>query len=188
MPLLYFFHNRLKVWIILLVTPFLFCILYVMTFPNFQYLDKAHKKYIFLEAFMKRLTGLLFIAVILTGSLYAQNRFSPDFNNQQYDTNSVAVSGTLMLENGSIAVQSVRGNTTSIYLVPILNRYVGFIDGLQEGAAINVEGFSFGNGDVLHPTKITIGGQVYNFPAQDFGHHPRRYHDHHRRDQRPHWR
>ena len=105
---------------------------------------------------MKRLTIFLFIAVLLAGSIYGQSR-----DTRQGENNSVTVDGILKLERGFVAVES--GDT--VYYVPMLNRYIGFIDALKEGTAVSVEGNGFRN--IIQPTKITIGDQSYDFPALD---------------------
>ena len=52
---------------------------------------------------------------------------------------STTVNGNLTIAQGMIAVES-EGVT---YLTGGLNRFVGFIDGLQEGALVNLEGDAF---------------------------------------------
>ena len=103
---------------------------------------------------MKRLAIFLFIAVLLAGSLYAQSR-----DTRQRENNSVTIDGILKLERGFVAVES--GDT--VYYVPTLNRYIGFIDELKEGAAVSVEGTGFRN--FIQPAKVTIGDKSYDFPA-----------------------
>jgi len=105
---------------------------------------------------MKRVIIFMFIAVLVIGTVSAQNR-----NERQRASNSVAVEGTLKLERGLVAVES--GDTT--YLVPLLTRYIGFIDGMKEGIKVSVEGFSFRN--FINPTKVTIADKTYNFFAGD---------------------
>ena len=135
---------------------------------------------------MKRLCSLLIISSLIAGTVFAQSRFeqqdgankqresrqAPNRENRQRDTDSVknrdnsqrqrerasvTVEGTLKLEKGFIALAS--GDT--VYYVPMLQRYVGFIDGLKEGAKVSVEGYQFKN--MLHPQKVTINGKDYDF-------------------------
>jgi hypothetical protein len=80
----------------------------------------------------------------------------PQQMRQQKD-NSVSVEGTLKLEKGFVAVES--GDT--VYLVPMLNRYIGFIGGLKEGGKVTVEGQGFRN--MIQPLKVTIDGKSYDF-------------------------
>ena len=138
---------------------------------------------------MKKLTILLFTAIIIAGTAFAQpvrdqrreavpqterqrefnpqrpetrprhpNESRPDFNNERLrEAAPITVNGTLKLERGIVAIQ-VEGET---YLVPMLNRFIGFISGLREGANISIEGFQIRN--IINPTKITIDGQSYDF-------------------------
>lgn len=139
---------------------------------------------------MKKLIVLLFVAVLVIGTVSAegisesqnetnsQNRNerrrsaapqvrnerqrdanSPARENRQREVNTVTVDGTLKLENGFVAVQS----GDSVYLVPMLNRYIGFITGLREGARVSVEGRGFRN--FIQPATVTIDGTAYNFAA-----------------------
>ncbi|MCL2185428.1 MAG: hypothetical protein FWB86_06210 [Treponema sp.] len=81
---------------------------------------------------------------------------------------AVTVSGILKLERGFVAVQTESENN-SVLIVPALNRYIGFINGLNEGTNVSVEGFRFRN--MLHMTKLTIGDRAYDFsfhPDNDF--------------------
>jgi hypothetical protein len=110
-----------------------------------------------MEVFMKKLIFVLIIALLAIGTISAQNR--GDWGASQ----SVTVSGTLQLQNGFIAV----ADGAVVYLVPMLERYVGFIDGLKEGANVSVEGYAFGN--FLQPSKVTINGKSYDFLANGTG-------------------
>jgi hypothetical protein len=76
---------------------------------------------------------------------------------------NVSVSGNLTIAQGMIAV--VSGDTT--WLVRGLNRYVGFIDGLKEGAQVTLEGYAMPAGSrdknikSLHVQKMTLNGKDY---------------------------
>ena len=100
---------------------------------------------------MKKLVLVIAIACLVIGAAFAQN-----WGNA---SQIISVSGTLQLQSGVIAVAS--GNNT--YLVPSLTQYIGFIEGLREGAQISIDGFASGN--YIQPTKVTINGKVYDFPA-----------------------
>jgi len=137
---------------------------------------------------VKKFTIFMFIAVLIAGTAFAQpikeqreaelrnqqekeqrqDRRVPQQNCQQQN-DSVSVEGTLKLEKGFIAVQSGE----SVYLVPMLNRYIGFIDGLKEGEKVSIEGRGFKN--MIQPLKVTIGEKSYDFIASprgsDFNHH-----------------
>jgi len=76
---------------------------------------------------------------------------------------SATVSGNLTIAQGMIAV--VNGETT--WLVGGLNRYVGFIDGLKEGAEVTLEGYAMPvsrdkNIKSLHVQKMTLNGKDYD--------------------------
>ena len=77
----------------------------------------------------------------------------------QFNPNPVTVSGTLKLQRGMIAVESGE----NVYFVPLLNRYVGFINGMTEGTRVSVEGLQFRN--IIQPIKFTIDGRTYDFPV-----------------------
>ena len=105
---------------------------------------------------MKKFMLVLVIAVSVIGMASAQN-----WRNGWGNSQVITVAGTLQLQNGAIAVAS--GNT--VYYVPMLERYIGFIDGLKEGAQVNLEGYVAGNGNVLQPTKFTLNGKSYDLLA-----------------------
>ena len=109
---------------------------------------------------MKKLTLFLFIAVLLAGSIYAQGRNIP-----QRENNLVTVNGTLKLERGFVAVQSENANDSSVVVVPMLNRFIGFINGLREGAEVSVEGIRHRN--MIRPVKVILDGRTYDFPVMD---------------------
>jgi len=75
---------------------------------------------------------------------------------------SATVSGNLTIARGMIAV--VSGETT--WLVRGINRYIGFIDGLKEGAEVTLEGYAMPasrdkNIKSLHVQKMTLNGKDY---------------------------
>jgi len=103
---------------------------------------------------MKRLIILLLIAVLLVGTISAQTR-----TDRQRERNTVTVDGVLKLEKGLVAVES----GDNVYIVPMLTRYIGFINELKEGIRVSVEGYSFRN--FIHPTKLTIEDKTHEFIA-----------------------
>ena len=123
---------------------------------------------------MKKLVFLTVIAILAVGTVTAQGwGWAPP----PAPTQTVRVEGTLQLQSGHIILST----GTDIYYVPGLMHYVGFIDGLREGARISVEGFASGN--LLQLTKLTVGGREYDFAANTqswgpmagpmgWGHHP----------------
>jgi len=115
---------------------------------------------------VKKLTVLILISILLAGAVYGQgirdNQRAGDTQRRterQRGNDLVTIEGTLKLERGSVAVES----GDSVYYVPTLNRYIGFINDLREGTRVSVEGREFRN--VIQPTKVTIGGRSYDFPA-----------------------
>ncbi|MCL2196972.1 MAG: hypothetical protein FWB77_05095 [Treponema sp.] len=81
----------------------------------------------------------------------------PEAQNRQQQANNVKVEGTLKLEKGFVAIESGE----NVYLVPMLNRYIGFISSLKEGAKVTVEGRGFRN--MVQPVKVSIDGKDYDF-------------------------
>jgi len=128
---------------------------------------------------MKRLIIFPIIAVLITGMVSAQaikdqsaprpqerkeqlrDIPPPPRNSRAGEVNSVTVDGVLKLEKGFVAVES----SDSVYVVPKLNRYIGFIAGLREGAKVSVEGYEFNK--MIRPTKVTIEGKSYDFMSKD---------------------
>jgi hypothetical protein len=108
---------------------------------------------------MKKLGFALAAAFLAAAAAHAQNwgGFPQE----------VSVSGALQLHNGVIAVASGSG----VYFAPELARYVGFIEGLKEGAHVNMRGFASGNH--IRPTQAIIDGKAYDFKQnapQSFAH------------------
>ena len=115
--------------------------------------EKNSSKLIISEAFMKKLGLVMVIAFLAIGTASAQNW------GNGWASQAISVTGTLQLRNGEIAV--VSGNNA--YFVPALTRYIGFIEGLREGAQISMTGFASGN--YIQPTSVTANGKTYDFNA-----------------------
>ena len=78
-------------------------------------------------------------------------------------TESANVSGNLTIARGAIAVE----NDGVTYLTFGLNRFVGFIDGLKEGAQVTLDGIAMTNPQndkvkVLRVHKMTLNGKEYD--------------------------
>lgn len=119
---------------------------------------------------MKRILIIVAAGLIAAGSLSAQ-AFGPASApaSQTQNVQTVKVEGKLALVNGMIAVQS--GGKT--YYVGGLNRLIGFIDGLKEGASVKLEGYAFalpGAPEYLHlqVTKLSFNGKDYDL-SNSFG-------------------
>jgi len=111
---------------------------------------------------MKRLGIFLLAAVLFAGTVFAQDRNNrQDRDNRQRNNRIVTIDGTLQLEKGFVAVAS----GDSVYYVPMLTRYIGFIEALKEGTQVSVEGYEFRK--FIHPTKVTLAGKSYDFVAKD---------------------
>ena len=76
---------------------------------------------------MKKIVLLCLLAAIIGGSIFAQS-----------NTPTTTIRGTLGLSNGRISV--VSGNIT--YYIRGIQRFVGFIDGLKEGAQVSLDGYA----------------------------------------------
>jgi hypothetical protein len=105
-----------------------------------------------------KLITFLFVSVLFAGTVFAQNKEDrPNKNDRQREMVKVTVEGALRLEKGLVAVAS----GDSVYYVPVLTRYIGFIDGLKEEAKVSIEGYQFK--DFIRPVKVTINEKVYDF-------------------------
>jgi len=76
---------------------------------------------------------------------------------------NVNVSGNLTIAQGMIAVIS----DDITYLARGLSRYIGFIDGLKEGAAVTLEGYALPSPQndkvkLLRIQKMTLNGKDYD--------------------------
>jgi hypothetical protein len=106
---------------------------------------------------MRKFGLVLFIGLLSAGIEVAQGWCVP-WGYQGGAAQTATVSGTLQLQNGTISV--VNGNT--IYYVPALERFIGFIDGLKEGAQVSIDGYAAPNTNYLQAVKLTIGGKSYD--------------------------
>jgi hypothetical protein len=116
---------------------------------------------------MKKALLLVLAGIFLAGFVSAQQRRGHNWGpNPGTPAQTITVTGTLQLQNGSIAV----ANGDTVYYIPVLERYIGFIDGLKEGAPVNVEGYVFHNRAYayLRPSKVTLDGKSYDFPSNNF--------------------
>ena len=88
---------------------------------------------------------------------------SPRNSTPSSSPEKASVSGNLTIAQGMIAVTS--GDIT--WLARGLDRYVGFIDGLKEGAQVTLEGYARPgppNNKIksLHVQKMTLNGKDYD--------------------------
>ena len=117
---------------------------------------------------MKRfaLLGLLVLGFVTLVSAQSRNNWNwnlPQSRVPQVTSEKVTVSGDLTIVQGSLAVKS--GDIT--YLTMGLRQFIGFIDGLKDGARVSLEGnaitrSSDANTKFLMVTKLTIAGKDYD--------------------------
>ncbi|MDR2398699.1 MAG: hypothetical protein LBD74_08085 [Spirochaetaceae bacterium] len=102
---------------------------------------------------MKKLGMAAVLVLVLAGAAGAQGRWLNSGSAAQ------SVTGALALRTGRIVLEA--GGET--YYVRGLSRFVGFIDGLKEGAKVTVEGYVYGDGfsSWLQPVKLTLNGKDY---------------------------
>jgi hypothetical protein len=81
---------------------------------------------------MKRYFILILTALIVTGSAFAQ---APSGQTPE----TITLRGNLSVQNGQIALK----NGETLYYIHGLNRLIGFVEGLKEGATVVLEGYSF---------------------------------------------
>ena len=129
---------------------------------------------------MKRkiLFFLLAIAVAAIASAQGPDRmqqFQRQAPRQLPPSEAVTVSGSMIVAHGFPAVQS--GDVT--YLVRGISRLTGFVDGLNEGAEVTIEGQAMsisrdGSLKFLQPTNLSILGRSYDLamPWGRFGVRP----------------
>ena len=117
---------------------------------------------------MKRkiLVFLLFIVVAAMASAQGVDRrrqLHRQAPGQLPPSEAVTVSGSMIVAHGFPAVQS--GNVT--YLVRGISRLTGFVDGLNEGAQVTIEGRAMpisrdGNLKFLQPSNLTLSDRSYD--------------------------
>jgi hypothetical protein len=141
------------------------------------------QEFVYPECFMKRIVLWGFLALFITGFVSAQmgprgvgpggmGRRTPQSPQipqvpQVSAAEQVTLSGELSIVHGRIALAS--GDTT--YYVSGLSRFIGFIEGLKEGARVNLEGSAYqfpGDATVkfLRVSKLTLNGKDYDLSAR----------------------
>jgi hypothetical protein len=141
---------------------------------------------------MKRIALFGFLALCTIGFVSAQrgpggmgrHPPAPRFS-QLPAAEQVSLSGNLSVVHGRIAL--VSGDLT--YYAGGLDRFVGFIEGLKEGARVNLEGAAYqlpndAKAKALRVSKLTLNGKDYDLsPARTeaFAPRPRVRHNFHGR-------
>ncbi|MDR2796826.1 MAG: hypothetical protein LBB80_00600 [Treponema sp.] len=114
---------------------------------------------------MKKSIFFIVLAVTVGGLLAAQNRNpwgGPDPRWQAAPLETLKVTGKLGILEGMIALQD---KDISYYVLGI-ERFIGFIEGLKEGATVTIEGYSrsspSGDFRFLRATKLTLNNKEYD--------------------------
>ena len=119
---------------------------------------------------MKQKVLFILLAVGLVGMAWAQGwpwahpgPNGPGPHREPPAAETVTVSGSLIVSRGSPAVKS----GDDIYIVKGINRLVGFVDGLKEGAQVTIEGPAITSPrdsklKVLRAVKLTLNGKAYD--------------------------
>jgi len=107
---------------------------------------------------MKKVVLVCLLTAVIAGGIFAQS-----------NTPTTTIRGTLGLSNGRVSV--VSGNIT--YYVSGLTRFVGFIDGLKEGAQVSISGYATAptiEGQAyrsFYPVTLTLNGKNYEVGSPD---------------------
>ena len=109
---------------------------------------------------MKKMVLLCLFTAVICGSVFAQS-------NSQITT----IKGTLKINGNRFSV--VSGNIT--YSVRGLERLVGVVDGLKDGAQVSMEGYATApttegqRERVFNPVRLTINGKTYEVGSPGAG-------------------
>jgi hypothetical protein len=121
---------------------------------------------------MKKLAFILVAALAVAGVASAQAVPWGPYAHSADQTKLVKVDGKLALINGMIGL-SAGGKT---YYTPMLTRLVGFVNGLNEGSSVKLEGYDYAltyapGYSMLAVTKLTLNGKDYDLSnnGQGFG-------------------
>jgi hypothetical protein len=114
------------------------------------------------------------LVVFLTaGALFAQTGNRPDAGPEAgarfTPPEQTTVSGNLGIRSGMLSIES----GGSLYYVMGLDRFIGFIDGLKEGAAVSLTGYVFDSprrsgAKIFRVTELRLSGKSYDLapPAE----------------------
>jgi hypothetical protein len=111
---------------------------------------------------MKRNVLCVLLALGAVTLVTAQGRDRRGMGAQPVATEKITVTGNLTIAQGMLAVK----NNEISYRVNGLQRFVGFIDSLKEGAQVTLEGYVIANPNdaktkFLRTSKLTINGKDY---------------------------
>jgi hypothetical protein len=121
---------------------------------------------------MKKIIFLALCVLAAAGSVFAQprNKPGPDDGTAFTPPAEETIRGNLGLSAGMISLES--GGTR--YYVMGLLRFVGFIDGLKEGAAVSLKGYAFDSprlpgAKIFRPVEMQLNAKSYELaPPADF--------------------
>jgi hypothetical protein len=119
------------------------------------------------EDTMKKIALLVVVALLVGGMAFAQAAPA-----------TTTVNGTLGLKGGRIVL--ISGDTS--YYTRGLERFIGFIDGLKDGAQVAIEGYVSppsleGAAErLLFPVKLTLNGKDYEVGSAIAGKRDRQRH------------
>jgi hypothetical protein len=123
---------------------------------------------------MKRIAFFV-LAAFTAAALSAQsgNRPGPDAEKGFTPPEPETISGNLGISRGMLSLES----GGSRYYVMGLNRFIGFIDGLKEGAAVSLTGYAFesprlSGSKVFRVTELRLNGKSYDLAPPEGFHHP----------------
>jgi hypothetical protein len=121
---------------------------------------------------MKKLAIILVAALAVAGVASAQAVPWGPYAYSADQAKLVKVDGKLALINGMIGL-SAGGKT---YYTPMLTRLVGFVNGLNEGSSVKLDGYEYPLAyapgySMLAVTKLTLNGKDYDLGnnGQGFG-------------------
>jgi hypothetical protein len=124
---------------------------------------------------MKRIVLCVLFAAVISGVLLAQNSDRPGSFPQNQMPEKITLSGSLGLSRGRSVLES--GGTT--YYIAGLDRLVGFVEGLKEGASVSLEGWAFPlpgseTEQIFRAAKLSLNGKDYELGGQERSALPRR--------------
>jgi hypothetical protein len=123
---------------------------------------------------MKRIVLCVLFAAVVSGVLVAQDPGDPGFSRRNQAPEKITLSGSLGLSQGRIVLES-GGNT---YYIAGLERLIGFVEGLKEGASVSLEGWAFPlprseTEQIFRAAKLSLNGKDYELGSQEWPASPR---------------
>ena len=122
---------------------------------------------------MKKLVFILVAALAVAGVASAQAVPRGPYAYSADQAKLVKVDGKLALINGMIGLSTA----DKTYYTPMLTRLVGFVNGLNEGSFVKLEGYEYPLAyapgySMLAVTKLTLNGKDYNLGSYGPGFGP----------------